>query len=91
LLNWTIGFTIIANFSKLTKIHFLEIDMGTQEIYGKSSWELAFAKGIIKRHGHFQFTIQYFKILVIVSQPLDLTKRLIIDDLHFDLGNIQIM
>jgi hypothetical protein len=65
--------------------------VGTQEIRGKTSWELAFAKGMITRTGNVQFNVQHIKVSFTLTQPVNLEKRLKINDLQLDLGNIQIM
>lgn len=45
---------------------------------------------MITRGGQLQFSIQHIKVLFVVIQPLNLSKKLKIDDLQLDLGNIQI-
>lgn len=45
---------------------------------------------IFIRSGNIQFTVQYVKVFFVVTQPLNLSKRLIINDLQLELGNIQI-
>lgn len=45
---------------------------------------------MITRGGSIQFTVQHIKVLFEVTQPLDLTKKLQINDLQLDLGNIQV-
>lgn len=66
------------------------MEIGTQELSGSTMWEASIAKGMITRGGHVQFTVQHIKVLFEVTQPLDLTQKLIVNDLRFDLGNIQI-
>lgn len=66
------------------------MEIGTQELSGTTNWEVSIAKGMITRGGNFQFTVQHVKVLFEVTQPLDLTKKLQINDLQLDLGNIQI-
>lgn len=66
------------------------MEVGTQELSGTSNWEVSIAKGMITRGGSIQFTLQHIKVLFEVTQPLDLTKKLQINDLQLDLGNIQI-
>lgn len=65
--------------------------MGTQEVKGKTTWEVAIAKGMITRSGNVQFSVQHIKVMFIITQPMDLGQRLKINDLQLDLGNIQIM
>lgn len=66
------------------------MEVGTQELSGTSNWEVSIAKGMITRGGSIQFTVQHIKVLFEITQPLDLTKKLQINDLQLDLGNIQI-
>lgn len=68
----------------------LALEIGTQELSGSSMWQVSIAKGMITRAGNIQFTVQHVKILFTITQPLNLSKRLVIDDLQLDLGNIQI-
>lgn len=53
-------------------------------------WQVSIAKGMITRAGSLQFTVQHVKVLFRISQPLNLSKKLQINDLQLDLGNIQI-
>lgn len=67
------------------------MEVGTQEIRGKTMWEVAIAKGMITRSGNVQFSVQHIKVMFTITQPMDLGQRLKINDLQLDLGNIQIM
>lgn len=67
------------------------MEVGTQEVKGKTTWEVAIAKGMITRSGNVQFSVQHIKVMFIITQPMDLGQRLKINDLQLDLGNIQIM
>lgn len=67
------------------------MEVGTQEIKGKTMWEVAIAKGMITRSGNVQFSVQHIKVMFTITQPMDLGQRLKINDLQLDLGNIQIM
>ncbi|KAG5680013.1 hypothetical protein PVAND_009546 [Polypedilum vanderplanki] len=69
----------------------INLEVGTQEIKGKTSWEMSLAKGMITRRGNVQFSVQYIKIFISLRQPMNLKKQLIINDLQINLGNIQIM
>lgn len=66
------------------------MEIGTQELSGSTIWEVAFAKGMITRAGAVQFTVQHIKVAFELMQPLNLGKKLKIEDLQLDLGNIQI-
>ncbi|XP_076244608.1 uncharacterized protein LOC143185464 [Calliopsis andreniformis] len=65
------------------------IDVGTQEIEGKTHWEVSVISGFMSRAGSVSFTIQYFRVQLTLSQPLDTRKRPTLEELDFDLGNIQ--
>jgi hypothetical protein len=67
------------------------MEVGTQEVRGKTMWEVAIAKGMITRSGNVQFSVQHIKVMFTITQPMDLGQRLKINDLQLDLGNIQIM
>lgn len=66
------------------------MEIGTQEISGSTVWQVSIAKGMITRAGSLQFTVQHVKVLFRITQPLNLSKKLQINDLQLDLGNIQI-
>lgn len=67
------------------------MEVGTQELKGKTTWEVAIAKGMITRSGNVQFSVQHIKVMFTITQPMNLEQRLKINDLQLDLGNIQIM
>ncbi|XP_013098614.2 uncharacterized protein LOC106081288 [Stomoxys calcitrans] len=66
----------------------LAVTVGTQEIAGGGQWEVN--GGLVSRVGHILFTVQYIRLTVSVSQPLDTRKRPEIKDLQIDMGNIQV-
>lgn len=57
---------------------------------GSTQWEVAAGKGLISRSGEAAFSIQHIKATFIISQALDTRKRPQINDLQFELGNIQV-
>lgn len=65
------------------------MDIGTQELEGKTHWELSVIGGVLSRAGTVSFTVQYFRVQVKLSQPLDTRKRAILEELELELGNIQ--
>ncbi|XP_043257084.1 uncharacterized protein LOC122399994 [Colletes gigas] len=65
------------------------IDVGTQEIEGRTHWEVSVIGGVLTRAGTVSFTIQYFRVQVTLSQPLDTRKRPVLEELNLELGNIQ--
>ncbi|XP_017858072.1 PREDICTED: uncharacterized protein LOC108610464 isoform X1 [Drosophila arizonae] len=66
----------------------MRMQLGTQQITGAGQWEVGF--GLMTRVGHVQFTVQHIRATVEISQPLDTRKRPQINDLQFDMGNIQV-
>ncbi|KAL7741109.1 hypothetical protein ACLKA6_018142 [Drosophila palustris] len=66
----------------------LRVQLGTQQITGAGQWEVGF--GLMTRVGHVQFTVQHIRATIEISQPLDTRKRPQINDLQFDMGNIQV-
>lgn len=62
---------------------------GTQEIEGKTHWEISVIGGFLSRAGTVSFTVQYFRAQVNLSQPLDTRKRPSMEELELELGNIQ--
>ncbi|XP_076379978.1 uncharacterized protein LOC117229275 isoform X2 [Megalopta genalis] len=65
------------------------IDVGTQEIEGKTHWEVGLVGGFLMRAGTVCFTVQYFRVQMKLSQPLDTRKRPSLEELNLELGNIQ--
>ncbi|XP_053990193.1 uncharacterized protein LOC128882579 [Hylaeus volcanicus] len=65
------------------------IDVGTQEIEGRTHWEVSVVGGFLSRAGTVSFTIQYFRVQLKLSQPLDTRKRPALEELELELGNIQ--
>lgn len=66
------------------------MQVGTQEIMGSTQWQISAGKGMITRTGQAAFSIQHIKATFIISQSLDTRKRPQINDLQFELGNIQV-
>lgn len=66
------------------------MEIGTQELSGSTMWQVSIARGMITRAGSLHFTVQHIKMLFVITQPLDLSKKLQINDLQLDLGNIQV-
>lgn len=65
------------------------MDIGTQEIEGRTHWEVSMIAGVLSRAGTVSFTIEYFRVQLNISQPLDTRKRATLEELDFELGNIQ--
>ncbi|XP_057323669.1 uncharacterized protein LOC130666574 [Microplitis mediator] len=65
------------------------MDVGTQEIEGKSHWEMGLIGGYLSRAGTVSFTVQYLRVQIKLSQPVDTRKRASLEELNFELGNIQ--
>lgn len=65
------------------------MDIGTQEIEGRTHWEASTIGGLLSRAGTMSFTLKYFRVQLNLSQPLDTRKRATLEELNFELGNIQ--
>lgn len=74
----------------MTLFFVLELQVGTQEIMGSTQWQISAGKGMITRSGQVAFSVQHIKATFIVSQSLDTRKKPQINDLQFELGNIQV-
>ncbi|XP_068145990.1 uncharacterized protein [Drosophila tropicalis] len=66
----------------------LRVQIGTQQVTGAGQWEVGL--GMMTRVGHVQFTVQHIRATIGISQSLDTRKRPQINDLQFDMGNIQV-
>lgn len=65
------------------------LDVGTQEIEGRTHWDVSMIGGVLSRAGTVSFTVDYFRVQVNLSQPLDTRKRATLEELDLELGNIQ--
>lgn len=65
------------------------LDVGTQEIEGRTHCEVSVIGGVLSRAGTVSFTVQYFRVQVNLSQPLDTRKKPTLEELDLELGNIQ--
>ncbi|XP_011501437.1 PREDICTED: uncharacterized protein LOC105365056 [Ceratosolen solmsi marchali] len=65
------------------------MDIGTQEIEGRTHWEVSVIGGVLSKAGTVSFTVEYFRVQLNLSQPLDTRKRATLEELDFELGNIQ--
>ncbi|OXU19729.1 hypothetical protein TSAR_002046 [Trichomalopsis sarcophagae] len=65
------------------------MDIGTQEIEGRTHWDVSVIGGVLSRAGTVSFTVEYFRVQLNLSQPLDTRKRATLEELDFELGNIQ--
>lgn len=65
------------------------VDVGTQEIEGRTHWEVGVIGGFLSRAGTVLFTVQYFRVQIKLSQSVDIRKRASLEELNLELGNIQ--
>ncbi|XP_012262047.2 uncharacterized protein LOC105689543 [Athalia rosae] len=65
------------------------VDVGTQEIEGRTHWDVSLIGGVISRAGTVSFTVEYARVELTLSQPLDTRKRATLEELDLELGNIQ--
>lgn len=68
---------------------FIELNVCTQEIMGSTEWEVSAGK-MISQVGKIDFTIQYIRMGVVVSQTLDTRNQPQLNDLQLEIGNIQV-
>ncbi|XP_015599884.1 uncharacterized protein LOC107269941 [Cephus cinctus] len=91
---WVTGLASFYRMGNITvtmedaKVYAL-VDVGTQEIEGRTHWEVSVIGGALSRAGTVSFTIDYFRVQVNLSQPLDTRKRATLEELNLELGNIQ--
>ncbi|XP_012245044.1 uncharacterized protein LOC100746627 [Bombus impatiens] len=91
---WITGLGSVYRMGNVTlsiqnKTVYATIDAGTQEIEGKTHWEISVIGGVLSRAGIVTFTIQYFRAQVKLSQPLDTRQKPNMEGLDLELGNIQ--
>lgn len=75
-------------FIKQQKVYAV-VDVGTQEIEGRTHWDVSVIGGFLSRAGTVSFTVQYFRVQVKLSQPMDTRKRATLEEFNLELGNIQ--
>ncbi|OAD59075.1 hypothetical protein WN48_09384 [Eufriesea mexicana] len=68
---------------------YITVDIGTQEIEGKTHWEISVIGGFLSRAGTVSFTVQYCRVQLKLSQPMDTRKKPGMEQLDLELGNIQ--
>ncbi|KOX74200.1 hypothetical protein WN51_13551 [Melipona quadrifasciata] len=91
---WITGLASIYRMGNVTlsiqnRKVYATIDAGTQEIEGKTHWEISVIGGFLSRAGTVSFTTQYFRAQVKLSQPLDTREKPSLESLDLELGNIQ--
>ncbi|KOC68159.1 hypothetical protein WH47_03317 [Habropoda laboriosa] len=91
---WITGLASFYRMGNITlsmenKTVYATIDVGTQEIEGRTHWEISVIGGFLSRAGTVSFTIQYFRVQIKLSQPLDTRKKPSAEELDLELGNIQ--
>uniref|UniRef100_A0A182MLU0 Hemolymph juvenile hormone binding protein n=1 Tax=Anopheles culicifacies TaxID=139723 RepID=A0A182MLU0_9DIPT len=68
----------------------LGMSVATQRIVGSTQWEISIGRGMLSHAGRAQFTVEHIRVEFQVVQPLDLRKKLKLQDLQLELGNIQV-
>uniref|UniRef100_A0A182VQ84 Hemolymph juvenile hormone binding protein n=1 Tax=Anopheles minimus TaxID=112268 RepID=A0A182VQ84_9DIPT len=68
----------------------LGMNVATQRIVGSTQWEISIGRGMLSHAGRAQFTVEHIRVEFQVVQPLDLRKKLKLQDLQLELGNIQV-
>ncbi|XP_072936197.1 uncharacterized protein [Epargyreus clarus] len=67
-----------------------DFEIGTEELEGRTQWELSAINGMISRVGTASFSVKYINGRIILAQPVDTRKNPKLVDLNLDVGNIQI-
>lgn len=91
---WVTGLASFYRMGNITltmenRTVYATMDVGTQEIEGKTHWEVGLVGGFFSRAGTVSFTVKYFRVQVKLGQPLDTRKRPSLEELNLELGNIQ--
>lgn len=68
---------------------FIETNVATEVLEGNCNWEAGIA-GIFTKSGTMSFTVDYVRVKMIVSQPLDIRKKPKVMELNVKVGNIQL-
>lgn len=67
------------------------LSLGTQQIMGASDWEVSLTRGMLTRTGHIKFNVEYIRANFNMSQTLDTRNHPQINDVQFEIGNIQVL
>lgn len=68
---------------------FIETNMATETLEGMCDWEAGIA-GLLTKSGVMSFTVDSIKVMMVVSQPLDIRKKPKIMEMNVKVGNIQL-
>ncbi|CAG9825613.1 unnamed protein product [Phaedon cochleariae] len=66
------------------------VEVGTGQLKGTSQWEVSLVAGLLSEFGSVEFTVDYIKVQVNVSQTMDTSHPPALDDIQIEMGNIQI-
>ncbi|GJQ86243.1 hypothetical protein Trydic_g8942 [Trypoxylus dichotomus] len=92
---WITGlssFHRIGNMSFVIQNHTLRgnIEIGTQRLQGTSNWEMIIVGGLLSKAGTVKFSVEYFRVGILIQQSLDTRNKPQLEDVQLELGNIQI-
>lgn len=65
------------------------IHVGTKRLEGFCHWEFS-ALGLLTRPGRARFALDSLQVRTVVSQPLNIKKKTVLEELDIELGNIQV-
>ncbi|XP_071440573.1 uncharacterized protein [Hetaerina americana] len=65
------------------------IHVGTKRIEGFCHWEFS-ALGLLTKPGRARFALDSLQVRMVVSQPLNVKKKAVLEELDIELGNIQV-
>lgn len=70
----------------------IALELGMQQIAGATEWQVTAGVGVFTYSllGTAKFSIECINVTLAISQSLDTRQRLQLEDLQFDIGNIQV-
>ncbi|RZC43080.1 uncharacterized protein BDFB_005214, partial [Asbolus verrucosus] len=74
---------------KNNTVHAL-LEVGTQRMEGKSHWEVSLVAGLMSKAGTVDFSVEYLRVQVVLSQTMDTRNPPKLEDIQLELGNIQV-
>ncbi|XP_072388618.1 uncharacterized protein [Diabrotica undecimpunctata] len=66
------------------------LELGTGKLLGTSNWDINIVAGILSKDGSVEFSVDYFKVHINISQNTDTSIPPSLEDIQLELGNIQI-
>ena len=67
-----------------------DFDIGTQQLEGRTQWDISAIGGLVSRAGTASFSVDYISARIVMAQPLDTRKKPKFRDIDLEVGNIQV-